>query len=180
MNNASQADQRPDDDSPTTKLSLLLFVSAALAVFFTALFAGGQPWAVILLLILVVHAFTDRRLAGLAVVVPAFGWLALFRLTGNRELFFPFSMYLAAHVTLLLDRRSLQQGAMGGIAVVVAFLAVRCFQRATGPVLAVELVVAAGILGLILLASAVIPKNRGTHLFLAVAASWLAFWGLSI
>jgi hypothetical protein len=47
-------------------------------------------------------------------------------------------------------------------------------------VLALELVVAAGILGLILLASAIIPKNRGTHLFLAVAASWLAFWGLSI
>jgi hypothetical protein len=180
MNNASRVVPRPDDDSPTTALSLLLFVSAALALFFTALFGGGQPWAILTLLVLVVQSLADRRLVELAMIVPALGWLVLFRLTGNRELFFPFAMYLAAHVSLLLGHRSPWLGACGGIVTVASFLVLRYQQQATWPVLAVELGVAAGILGLTLLAHTMGPKNRWADTVITGAASLLAYWGLSI
>jgi bacteriorhodopsin len=169
-----------DIDLLSSVWSLTLFVVAALALFFTALFAGGQPWAVMVLIVLVVHAYADRRYVSLALIIPAFSWLAFFRMSGNRELFFPYSMYLAAHVAVLFDKRSGWSGAFGGMLIVAVFLALRYFQLATWPVLMLELAVAAGILSIILLANAMSPNDSRLRLFIAVAASGLAYIGLKV
>lgn len=180
MKNTNGTDETTSQALLGTALSLLIFSSAALTILFTTLFVGGQPWAILCLSTLVVQAMTDRHLQTLAVIVPGLCWLILFRVTGNRELFFPYSMYLAAHVSILLCRRSILLGSIGGIVVVAAFLGLRILQQATWPVLAVELGVAAGILGLILVAYAASPKNIYTHAMIAGAASGLAYLGLSI
>jgi hypothetical protein len=76
----------------------LLFLAAAHAY-------GGPAWVVIGVLAFCGQAAAGVRLAPLAILVPALGWLALSRGTGNRELFFPYCIYLASHVAVALTPR---------------------------------------------------------------------------
>jgi hypothetical protein len=154
----------------------LLFLAAAHAY-------GGPAWVVIGVLAFCGQAAAGVRLAPLAILVPALGWLALSRGTGNRELFFPYCMYLASHVAVALTPRSANvaaprsfraeslrssraaaprsfRAAAGGGLVVAAFLVVRVLQRAGPRVLAVESVVAVAILALVLAAAARLRRGR--------------------
>ena len=147
----------------------LLFLAAAHAY-------GGPAWVVIGVLAFCGQAVAGVRLASLAILVPALGWLALSRGTGNRELFFPYCIYLASHVAVALTPRVAGaeaprvagaeaprsflaapwsfraaisrsfRAAAGGGLVVATFLAVRVLQRAGPRVLAVESIVAVAIL----------------------------------
>jgi hypothetical protein len=157
----------------------LLFLAAAHAY-------GGPAWVVIGVLAFCGQAAAGVRLAPLAILVPALGWLALSRGTGNRELFFPYCIYLASHVAVALTPRVARaeaprvagaeaprsfgaslsrsfRAALGGGLVVAAFLAVRVLQRAGPRVLAVESIVAVAILAVVLAAAARLRRGGGTN-----------------
>jgi hypothetical protein len=161
-------------------MKLIGFIIAELLLLFATLVLGGQPWVVLLVMTLVAQSFTDLRVKSLALVAPSLLWVALFRVTGNRELFFPYSMYLAAHVSLLFCSRTFWLGSLGGALVVTAFLAVRFLQDATLRVLAVEFGVAVAILPLALIAYAFSPNNSASRAVIVIVASLIAYACLSI
>ena len=111
---------------------------------------GGTPWAIVGMIAFIAQIFTQVfsgiRAESLLLVVPSLIWLALFRVTGNRELFFPYTMFLATGVAVRAVERTPWLGVLGGSAVVTAFMVLRIVQNATSRVLAVELVIAAAIL----------------------------------
>lgn len=111
---------------------------------------GGTPWAIVGMIAFMAQIFTQVfsgiRPESLLLVVPSLIWLVLFRVTGNRELFFPYTMFLATGVAVRAVERSPWLGMLGGGAVVTAFMILRILQNATSRVLAVELVIAAAIL----------------------------------
>jgi hypothetical protein len=129
-------------------LGLLVVEAAFLAV---AHVAGGPPWTVVAALTFAVLGLAtarepDRQRELLWLILPSLGWLAAFWVTGNRELFFPFTMYLAAHAALTVSGGGLiPAGAAGGL-IVLVFLVIRVLQAATPRVLAVETVAALAIL----------------------------------
>ena len=147
---------------------------------------GGPPWTVIGALAVVAQTFGGVRLESLALVAPSLLWLALANATGNRELFFPYTMYLASCVAVGAAARSRWSGPLGGGLVVAAFMIIRILQQATIRVLAVEFVVATAILAFVLVAvswgrrhvSAVAPV--AWHAAIAVAASLIAYASLAI
>lgn len=133
----------------------LIFIIVELLFLAVTHFFGGPPWTVIGALAVVLLALGGIRIESLAIVVPSLAWLALSHTTGNRELFFPYTMYLASYVAMRgSDRadRAEWLGPLGGAAIVAAFLVIRILQQATLRVLAVEFVVAAAILALVLVA----------------------------
>jgi hypothetical protein len=163
-------------------IGLLLVEAAFLAA---AHLAGGPPWTVVAALAFAVLGLgsgrdPDRQRELLGLILPALGWLAAFRLTGNRELFFPFAMYLAAHAALTGARRGVPGAFAGGGLVVAAFLVIRVLQAATPRVLAVETAAA----GVILTAACVAAVRCGRSLLgaglLLMLASAAAFSSLRL
>ena len=107
-------------------------------------------------------------------------WLAATMATGNRELFFPFTMHLAACAALVAARQSPRAGWLGGGAVIAAFMVIRVLQQATARVLAVELVVATGILAFALMARPWSRRETGREAAIVVAAALLAYASLAL
>jgi len=150
---------------------------------------GGPPWAVIGALAVVLLAFRGIRLESLALMVPSLSWLGFSYATGNRELFFPYTMYLASCVAMRGSDRAARAtwlGPLGGAAVVAAFMVIRILQQATLRVLAVEFVVAAAILALVVVARSW-SRRHGVHVnpfawhaAIVVASSLLAYASLAI
>jgi hypothetical protein len=104
----------------------------------------------------------------------------LFRVSGDRELFFPFAMYLASHVALGFSQRNIWLASLGGGGIVAAFMTIRVLQNATFRVLAVELVVAVAILAVALVAHAWSRKQAASDALIVAGASLLAYVSLSI
>jgi hypothetical protein len=139
--------------------------------------AGGPPWTVVAAIPCAVLGLAGRpqirdRLALAWLILPSLGWLAAFWAGGNRELFFPFAMYLAAHAALTTSGRGPGPAYAAGGLVVAVFLVIRTSQAATPRVLAVE----AGAAGVILAATclALVRRNRsfaGDGLILALASA---------
>lgn len=113
---------------------------------------GGPTWTAIGAIAIVSQTLGGVRIQSLALMVPSLAWLALSHATGNRELFFPYTMYLASCVTVRAAERPAWLGPLGGLAIVTAFMVIRILQQATVRVLVVEFVVAAAILALVLVA----------------------------
>lgn len=141
---------------------------------------GGPPWTVVGMLAFLAPMATGFRTASLLLLAPSLAWLALFHVTGNRELFFPFAMHVAAFLAVSLAARDPRLGAVGGGLVVAVFLAIRILQRATLQVLTVELVVAAAILAAVLAALVMLRRRSATDMALVVAAALLAYAGLAL
>ena len=133
------------------------------------------------------------RIESLALMVPSLAWLALSHATGNRELFFPYTMYLASCVALWDSQRATQRaawlGPLGGATIVTAFMVIRILQQATLRVLAVEFVVAAAILALVVAAGSwsrrrvahvAPPANFAWRAAIVAASSLLAYASLAI
>lgn len=160
-------------------LGLLIVEAAFLTV---AHVAGGPPWTVVAAMAFAVLGVSGSRQDGtwrklLWLILPSLGWLAAFWATGNRELFFPFTMYLAAHAALTVSGRGLSPACVAGGLVVAVFLVIRVLQAATPSVLAVEAVAA----GVILAATCLVLVRRdrpllgdGPILALASAAAFVA------
>jgi len=170
-------------------MSTTVFIAVELLFLAVAHSFGGPPWAVIGALAVVLLAFRGIRIESLALMVPSLVWLGISRATGNRELFFPYTMYLASCVAMRgSDRADLAAwlGPLGGAVVVAAFMVIRILQQATVRVLVVELVVAAAILAVVVVARALGRRSVihvapvVWHAVIIVAASLLAYASLAI
>lgn len=160
------------------------FILGEIAVLAVAHACGGPPWTLVAMTAFLALAFSGSRPSTLAFMTPALLWLVLFRATGNRELFFPYAMHLAA-VVACRARGGLVARLTSGGAVVAAFLAIRLTQQATPRVLAVELAVAAAILAATMLAVTFATRARpsphpGVEAAIVAAAGLAAYAGLAI
>lgn len=155
------------------------FVAVELALLAAAHLWGGPAWMVPAVIACVAQVAADFRTLSLTALLPSLGWLAASRLTGNRELYFPFAMYLAGAVAVLPWRGGLRPAAGWGGAVVAAFLVVRVLQGATLRVLAVETAAAVVVLGLALAARRAGGTVTG-RAAVAAAASLLAYACLAL
>jgi hypothetical protein len=171
-------------------MAYLIFIVVELLFLAVAHVFGGPPWTVIGALAVVLLALGGIRIESLALMVPSLAWLALSHATGNRELFFPYTMYLASCVALRDSQRATQRvtwlGPLGGAAIVATFMVIRILQQATLRVLAVEFVVAAAILALVVVARSW-SRRHGVHVnpfawhaAIVVASSLLAYASLAI
>lgn len=70
----------------------------------------------------VVADFWLKTLVGF---LPAVGWMVAHQLTGNRKLFFPYAMALAAHLACLFSGRGRAAAALAGGLIAAALLAIR-------------------------------------------------------
>lgn len=175
---AASAPVHPGDAMPRP-ISLMLAVEAALLG--GALAVAGPPALTVMAVAIGVAALagTDgRRLAALS---PALLWLVASRLTGRRDLYFPFCMHLAG---LLAASAPGTLGAVGqGGAVVAAFLTVRTAQHASRGVLILEAAVAGAILAAAVAMGAVRrARGAGTRAdsVIALGAALLALAGLAL
>jgi hypothetical protein len=91
---------------------------------------GGPPWTIVAMVAFIALAFSGPWVSTLALLAPGLLWLALFQFTGNRELFFPYAMQLAAVVACRVGGGPGRRLAGGGV-VIAAFLAIRVAQQAT-------------------------------------------------
>jgi hypothetical protein len=144
---------------------------------------GGPPWTVIGVLAFLGLSFSGSRGSGLAILAPSLLWLVLARLTGNRELFFPYTIYLAAFVATELSAKRWWLGVAGAAGVIAAFMAIRTMQNAGTRVLLVELAIAAAILLAIFAAIHLSRRTAGRRFqidaAIVAAASLLAYAGLA-
>ncbi|MFM7107048.1 MAG: GNAT family N-acetyltransferase [Planctomycetaceae bacterium] len=156
------------------------FIAAELAFLVSAQILGGPPWVALGGLAFAGQAAACLRLRPLVGLAPAVAWMTAHRLTGNRELFFPYAMALAAHLAgQFVVRGRMVAGVAGGL-IVTAFLAIRALQAATVPVLAVESAVAAVILTVAVPVLPAVANRPWGAAFVAAAASLLACAGLAL
>ena len=91
----------------------LIFIIVELLFLAMAHCFGGPPWEVIGALAVVLLALGGIRIELLALMVPSLAWLGFSHATGNRELFFPYTMYLASCVALRDSQRASWLGPLG-------------------------------------------------------------------
>ena len=176
------------DDEPPRAVSLeagnrpptVAFIALELAFLAAAHLLGGPPWVAIGVLTLAGQVAADFRLKPLVGLLPAACWLAAHQLTGNRELFFPYAMALAAHLAGQFAGRGRVAAAAAGGLVAATFLAIRVGQAATAKVLAVEAAVAVVILAATVSVLPVAMKRPWGRVIVAAVASLLAYLGLAL
>ncbi len=161
-------------------MDAFVFVLLEMLFLAAAHWLGGPPWTAVGAVAIASQAFVRLQPARLLLAVPALVWLGLFHLSGNRELFFPYAMALAAFVSLPLAARSTWLGGLGGGLMIGTFLLIRIMQQAGGRVLAVELAVAAVILALVLAAANRVGGRWSIEAAVVAAASLLAYAGLAL
>jgi len=163
-----------------TRGSIATFIALEILFLAATQAWGGWPWTAIGATAIGVLAAVDLRPAALAMAAPSLVWLAFFQATGNRELFFPFTIHLASLVALRLGRDNLWRAMAGGGLIGGLFLAIRASQQASAKVLGVEWVVATLILAVVL---AMLPVSRGRKAVeggVVVLASLLAYASLAL
>lgn len=141
---------------------------------------GGPPWTIVAMLAFVSLSWAAPRASTLALASPALLWLAAFRATGDRELFFPYAMHLAAVVACRTGDRGAGWALAGGGVVAAAFLGVRVWQMATARVLTVEAAVAAVVLAGAATAIAKLPRRLAFDGAIVAAATLAAYAGLAL
>jgi len=155
------------------------FIAAEVAFLAAAHLLGGPPWVALGVLAFAGQVVADFRLGPLLGLLPAAGWMVAHQLTGNRELFFPYAMALAAHLAGQFAGRGRLAAALAGGLVAAAFLGIRILQAATAKVLAVELAVAAAILAVVVAVLPAATRPWGA-LVVTILASLAAFLGLAL
>ncbi len=160
--------------------SATAFMIAELAFLAGAHFLGGPPWVALGVLAMVGQVAADFRLQPLVGLLPAGFWIVAHASTGNRELFFPYAMALAAHLAGQFIGRGRSMATAAGGLLVIAFLAIRVGQAATATVLAVEAGVAAVILAACVAVLPVAKRRSWGMAAIATMASLLAYAGLAL
>jgi len=163
-----------------TTISRIGFIIGEVLFLAAAQVWGGPPWTLVGVVTFVLLAFSRPQVGVLAAVAPSLTWLGLAQATGNRELFFPYAMHLAAVVLCALAGRGAAWGLLGGGGVAAAFLVVRVAQQATPRVLAVECAVAAAILVAATFAWSRVPRRAGMDAAIIVGSALLAYAGLAL
>ena len=146
----------------------------------TTLFFGGVAWAQVFLTAIVLQSRPESRAERLLLMACSLVWLVIFRWILVRQVFFPYTLHLAACVVLFGSDYNKWRGYIQGMIVVAVFIAIRFLQGATNRVLIIELIVAA-----VILASAnglyqLTPKNAASRAILVVLSSLAAVAGLAI
>ena len=143
-------------------------------------FWGGPVWISIVVPALLVEVYCGSQLHSLGMLIPCSAWLVCANVTGNRELYFPFAMYVMAFMVSRLWPKGRGVAVLGGILCGVFFLTIRWLQQASTSVLLVEGIVAAGIL----IALCVYCRqglDRGwSRVVSLLGASLLAYAGLAL
>ena len=75
---------------------------------------GGPAWVGVVVPAIFIEVYCGSQLRSFGMLMPAGIWLVLCTLTGNRELFFPFAMYVMAFMVSRLWERGPGAAAMGG------------------------------------------------------------------
>lgn len=156
------------------------FVAGELALVAAVQLLGGPAWVALAVLACCAQIIADFRLAPLLLLGPAVGWAAWHHVSGNRELFFPYGMFLAAHAAGQFAARSRAAAGLAGGTIVAAFLVIRALQRATPGVLAVESVVATVILAAVVVVQPAAARRPAAALLVAALASLAAYLGLAL
>ncbi len=142
--------------------------------------AAAWPWA--LEAVVALFAIPRTRLSFAAVLGVAgvgLAWICVFCWTGDRRLFFPYTIQLAVQSICLLDGRVRWPALLGGGTMMLLFTAIRLVQGATLSVLFVEWIVAAGVLALAVTAWRNSARSSAARLGLGLIASLLAYAGLA-
>lgn len=156
------------------------FIVLELAFLAAAHVLGGPTWVALGVVACVAQACAEFRAAALVPLFPAIFWAAAHRVTGDRELFFPFAMFLSAHAAGQFAARGRPAAGLAGGAIVAAFLAIRTAQRATLGVLAVELAVAFVILAAVVAIGPAAARRPAAAVAVSVLASLAAYLGLAL
>jgi hypothetical protein len=157
-------------------LFLLLEAGFLAACFLLA----GPPATVLGMLAVWAQLLVDGRVRSLGLLVPSLGWLVASAATGNRELFFPYAMYLAGFVSVRLAARAAWLAGLGGAAVVAAFLVIRILQAASWKVLFVESAAAAMILAVLVVVALRCRRGSPAEAAVVAAGSLAAYAALAL
>jgi hypothetical protein len=160
--------------------SLAVFLVGEVALLLVTQAVGGPPWTVVMLASVVALSLAGPRIEALGVAAASLLWLGAFRMTGDRELFFPYAMQLAATAISRGGDRGVGFAATAGGAVAAAFLGVRIWQQATARVLAVECVVVAAIVGGAVVLRGRLPRTLASEAAIVAAAAAAAYAGLAL
>lgn len=159
-----------------SKVSFFLFALLILAV---ALLFGGPEWFTVCgVAILVLNCPLPKR--SIVITLPSFVWLGLSYATENRELYFPFTIYLATLAGLIYSRHTISRGTLAGLLVVAVFMTVRLLQSAPAYVLLLEFGVALAILQFSLIACSPARRRFLGDIAVAAIASVAAFGSLAL
>ncbi len=162
---------------PFSTATQSVFVVCILA---TALFFGGIAWAQVFLTAIVLRSRPEFRDERLLLMAGSLLWLAIFRWILVRQLFFPYTMHLAACAVLFASSEEMWRGYVRGLIVVAVFIAIRFLQGATNRVLSIELIVAGVILASAIVLYQLTPKNTASRAIVVVLSSLAAVAGLAI
>ena len=136
---------------------------------------GGYPWFIVGLFTLAILNWKRTGMKELTVVCAlALVWLLAFKLTGDRRLFFPYSMLFAAAAISAPG-----QWVMQGVAAALLFFAIRIYQDASQSVLLVEALVAVAALAPALVARRIGVRNSASLAAVVALCSAIAFFGLA-
>ncbi|MFM7206707.1 MAG: hypothetical protein ACKO4T_08570 [Planctomycetaceae bacterium] len=153
------------------------FVAVELALLALAQFLGGPPWTAVAAVACGCHVAGPLQPTTLLPLAPALVWAVAAGMSGNRELFFPFAMHLAAAAAL--SRGSTRAQVAAGGAVAATFLAIRWLQAATPRVLAIELAAVVVVLGVAIALARRLPATTARG-WMPIAAALLACACLAI
>lgn len=116
------------------------FIAAELVFLAMAHLVGGPWWTAVGAVACVVQVTGGPRAASIAPLFPALAWAVAAQATGNRELYFPFAMHLAAATLATMPPPAPRSKTLAAMLVPATFLIVRWLQAATPRVLVVETV----------------------------------------
>lgn len=134
---------------PGLLLGTLPAYLAAVALLGFAAFYGGLPWALMAAIwIVALRTGEDVNMSMLQAAASGLFWVALFHWTGDRRLFFPFSMQVAAFAACRWRVNGKWTAVATGAVVTTVFTGIRLLQSASAHVLGVELIVAAAVLSI--------------------------------
>ncbi len=151
-----------------------------LCILATELFFGGVAWGQVFLTAIVLQSRPQSRDERLLLMACSLVWLVIFRWILVRQVFFPYTLHLAACVVLFGSDYNKWRGYIQGMIVVAVFIAIRFLQGATNRVLIIELIVAAGILAAANGFYQLTRKNAASRAIVVVLSSLAAVAGLAI
>ena len=163
---------------PSMPPTPVLVISAVLLT--AAGMLGGLPAGLLCAIALVAQCTSNCPAGGWGLIGGSLSWLVLAQVTHNRELFFPYTMLLAAVACVQHCGQRPLTGSLAGGTVLAAFFLLRILQNATGKVLLVEFIVAVAILAAVIVVSSKSPRTASIRAAIAVAASLLAYLSLSL
>jgi len=159
----------------------LLSASIGLGAAVAAALSGGWAWALpCVVMWLEFRAARADATALAAALAPGLLWLLLCGITGDRRLYFCYTMQYAVHLACLYRERSLRAAIGAGGVLIAVFVAVRVAQAATASVLVVEIAVSLMVLVVSLATYGTGAATSARRMAIAAVASLLAFAGLAL